>query len=250
MPHDKPTPIRRCRAPCRVARRKTRSRRPISCRRRSPRSCCARPAPARWRRSTATAAIPIASLVNVATDADGAPLLLVSKLAMHTKNNPEPTRRASLMLDETARGRSAGEGARVMLMGTFAPVAPKRRRSRVRRRLSAPPSEGGNVSRALPTSRSTAWRSAARIWSPASAASSISPRRRADRCRRTREALIEAEADAIAHMNADHAEACRLYATKLLGAPDGDWACVGIDPEGHRIAAAAARRCGCSFRSA
>ena len=35
------------------------------------------------------------------------------------------------------------------------------------------------------------------------------------------EPLLEAEAGAIAHMNADHAEACRLYATKLLGGPDG-----------------------------
>ena len=25
---------------------------------------------------------------------------------------------------------------------------------------------------------------------------------------------------------------CRLYATKLLGAPDGDWRCVGCDPDG------------------
>jgi hypothetical protein len=49
------------------------------------------------------------------------------------------------------------------------------------------------------------------------------------------QALIEAEADAIAHMNADHAEACRLYATKLLGGPDGDWRCVGIDPEGMEL---------------
>jgi hypothetical protein len=48
-------------------------------------------------------------------------------------------------------------------------------------------------------------------------------------------ALIEAEADAIAHMNADHAEACRLYASKLLGAADGDWRCVGIDPEGLEL---------------
>ncbi len=36
-------------------------------------------------------------------------------------------------------------------------------------------------------------------------------------------------------MNADHAEACRLYATKLLGASDGDWQCVGIDPEGLEL---------------
>jgi len=49
------------------------------------------------------------------------------------------------------------------------------------------------------------------------------------------QALLEAEADAITHMNADHAEACRLYATKLLGAPDGDWRCVGIDPEGLEL---------------
>src|SRR5665213_3717984 len=47
--------------------------------------------------------------------------------------------------------------------------------------------------------------------------------------------LIDAEAGAIAHMNADHAEACRLYATKLLGAPDGDWKCAGIDPEGLEL---------------
>jgi hypothetical protein len=44
--------------------------------------------------------------------------------------------------------------------------------------------------------------------------------------------LVAAEEGATAHMNADHAEACRLYATKLLGAPDGAWACVGLDPEG------------------
>jgi heme iron utilization protein len=47
--------------------------------------------------------------------------------------------------------------------------------------------------------------------------------------------LVEAEGDAIAHMNADHADACRLYATRLLGAPDGEWRCVGIDPEGLEL---------------
>ena len=33
-------------------------------------------------------------------------------------------------------------------------------------------------------------------------------------------------------MNSDHAEALRLYATKLLGAPTGAWTCVGLDPDG------------------
>ena len=44
--------------------------------------------------------------------------------------------------------------------------------------------------------------------------------------------LVAAEAKAVEHMNTDHAEALRLYATRLLGAPDGNWRCVGIDPEG------------------
>jgi putative heme iron utilization protein len=47
--------------------------------------------------------------------------------------------------------------------------------------------------------------------------------------------LIAAEPEIVAHMNADHAEACRLYATKLLGAADGAWRCVGCDPEGMEL---------------
>ena len=45
-------------------------------------------------------------------------------------------------------------------------------------------------------------------------------------------ALLDAEAGAAAHMNDDHAETCRLYASKLLGAPAGDWRCPGLDPDG------------------
>jgi putative heme iron utilization protein len=47
--------------------------------------------------------------------------------------------------------------------------------------------------------------------------------------------LVAAEPDILAHMNADHADTCRLYASKLLGAPDGDWRCVGCDPEGLEL---------------
>ena len=46
------------------------------------------------------------------------------------------------------------------------------------------------------------------------------------------DALLVAEPEVIEHMNADHADTCRLYATRLLGAPDGAWRCVGCDPEG------------------
>jgi putative heme iron utilization protein len=47
--------------------------------------------------------------------------------------------------------------------------------------------------------------------------------------------LVAAEPRILAHMNADHADAVRLYATKLLGAADGEWRCVGCDPEGLEL---------------
>jgi putative heme iron utilization protein len=47
--------------------------------------------------------------------------------------------------------------------------------------------------------------------------------------------LVAAEPEIVAHMNSDHADAVRLYATKLLGAADGEWRCVGCDPEGLEL---------------
>src|SRR5476649_2825739 len=59
---------------------------------------------------------PYCSLVNVASHADGSPILLISRLALHTKNILADAR-VSLMLDERAQGDPL-QGARVMLMGT------------------------------------------------------------------------------------------------------------------------------------
>ena len=61
---------------------------------------------------------PYCSLANVATAPDGAPLLLISTLAVHTKNIlGDP--RVSLMIDERREGDPL-EGGRLMLMGTSA----------------------------------------------------------------------------------------------------------------------------------
>ncbi len=49
--------------------------------------------------------------------------------------------------------------------------------------------------------------------------------------------LIAAEEGAVEHMNSDHAEATRLYATKLLGEEDGPWRISGLDPDGADLAA-------------
>ncbi len=48
--------------------------------------------------------------------------------------------------------------------------------------------------------------------------------------------MVEIEAGAIEHMNADHADAVRLYATKLLGEADGAWRVTGVDPDGLDLA--------------
>ena len=61
---------------------------------------------------------PYCSLVNMATAADGAPLLLISRLAVHTKNIlADP--RVSVMIDERKEGDPL-QGARIMLMGSAA----------------------------------------------------------------------------------------------------------------------------------
>src|ERR1700751_5425760 len=58
---------------------------------------------------------PYCSLVNVASHADGAPILLISRLALHTRNILADSR-VSLMLDERVAGDPL-EGARIMLAG-------------------------------------------------------------------------------------------------------------------------------------
>src|SRR5450631_3686750 len=76
---------------------------------------------------------PYCSLVNVASHADGSPILLISRLAVHTRNIlGDP--RVSLMLDERA------EGARIMLAGRAEQAAGADREIFRRRYLSAHPS--------------------------------------------------------------------------------------------------------------
>jgi putative heme iron utilization protein len=171
---------------------------------------------------------PYCSLVNVASSPDGAPLLLLSKLAVHTKNILADSR-ASLMLDERKEGDPL-QGARVMLMGRLAATDEPAARAAYLRRQPEAEMFAGFADFAfyrMAIGRAHLVAGFGRIVD-LTAQDVLSETAGA-------EALIAAEADAIAHMNADHAEACRLYATKLLGGPDGDWKCVGIDPEGIEL---------------
>src|SRR6202050_1213428 len=79
---------------------------------------------------------PFASLVNVATDGEGAPLILVSRLSTHTANL-EVDGRASLLLASAGKGDPLAHPRRTLL-GTFQHLArDDDREPRVRRRFLA-----------------------------------------------------------------------------------------------------------------
>jgi putative heme iron utilization protein len=171
---------------------------------------------------------PYCSLVNLATAADGAPLLLISGLAVHTKNILAD-RRVSLMIDERKEGDPL-QGARVMLMGTAAASDdPDVRRRYLDRQPEAEMFAGfADFAFYLVTLKS------AHLVAGFGRIVDLTPQ---DILTETGDAaeLVAAEPGILAHMNGDHADAVRLYATKLLGAPDGAWRCVGCDPEGLEL---------------
>jgi putative heme iron utilization protein len=171
---------------------------------------------------------PYCSLVNVATTADGAPLLLISRLALHTRNILADTR-VSLMLDERKEGDPL-EGARVMLMGTAAAsdADSARRRYLARHPSAAMFAEFKDFAfYQIGVTGAHLVAGFGRIvdLTPAEILTEVMDA----------DALLAAEDEICAHMNNDHADAVRLYATKLLGAPDGEWRCAGCDPEGFEL---------------
>ena len=171
---------------------------------------------------------PYCSLVNLASHPDGTPILLISRLALHTRNILADSR-VSLMLDERAAGDPL-EGARIMLQGRAEPVGKEDLELVRRRYLSAHPSAEGFVDfadfsffRIVP--------SGAHLVAGFGRILDLKPEQFLTDISRSR-GLIEAEAGAVEHMNADHRDAMNLYATKLLSAASGDWHCTSIDPDG------------------
>jgi heme iron utilization protein len=179
---------------------------------------------------------PYCSLVNVASHPDGSPILLISRLALHTRNILGD-RRVSLMLDERAAGDPL-EGSRIMLAGRAEEAGGDQVALLRRRYLNAHPSAEAFVDfkdfaffRICPTGahlvagfgRIVDLKSEQFLTDIAGA-----------------EALLEAEPGAVEHMNADHRDAMNLYATKLLGAEAADWTCTGCDPDGMDMQAVGA----------
>jgi heme iron utilization protein len=169
---------------------------------------------------------PYASLITVATEASGAPIFLISNLAQHTKNlSLDP--RASILFDGTGASGDPLQGARVTLIGR----AEKTSDEAVERRFLARHPETAFYAD-FPDF--AFWRLAVEGAHYIGGFGRIVDFSPDDLLIGTEGAgeLLAAEAGIIEHMNADHADAIRLYATRLAGAPEGFWRMSGIDPEG------------------
>ena len=171
---------------------------------------------------------PYCSLVNHATHSDGSPILLISRLAIHTRNLlADP--RVSLMLDERTEGDPL-EGARIMLSGRAEEVGGMELDLVHRRYLNAHPSAEAFVGFkdfsffVIRPSGTHLVAGFGRIvdLKPDDFLTEVGDA----------SALLEAEPGAVDHMNEDHRDTMNLYATKLLGAGTADWRCSGCDPDG------------------
>ena len=178
---------------------------------------------------------PFTSLVNVATDVDGTPVILTSRLSTHTANL-EHDGRASALLAETGKGDPLAH-PRLTVLGTFAAIPrDSADHARVRRRFLArhPKSElyvdFGDFSFWRMTVASAHLNGGFARAADLTAPDVLTDVSGADD-------LIAAEEGAVEHMNADHAEATKLYATKLLGLDDGPWRISGLDPDGADLTA-------------
>ncbi len=196
-------------------------------------------------RATATGALgtltdagtPFTSFVTVATDAAGDPLLLLSRLAIHTANLDRDGRCSLLLVAPGGEGGDPLAGARITIEGRAHRLAADDPvLSHVRGRfLARHPEAEGYAGFAdfgffrLATEKAHLVAGFGRIHAIAGEDLRVPPDVAA--------AFAEAEAGVIGHMNEDHADAVRLYATRLLGAPDGSWAVVAADADGLDLAA-------------
>jgi putative heme iron utilization protein len=173
---------------------------------------------------------PFATLVTVATDVDGAPLFLMSRLSGHTANL-ERDPRASVLLAERGKGDPLAH-PRLTVLGRIARTDEPRARARFLARHPKAQLYAGFGDFAVFRMEVEG----AHLNGGFARAMAVS---RADLLTRIDDAqsLLALEESAVAHMNEDHRDALALYATRLAKAPEAEWRATGIDPDGIDLAA-------------
>jgi putative heme iron utilization protein len=175
--------------------------------------------------ATSLRGAPYASLVLLVADLDASPLLLLSDLAQHSRNIAfDP--RVSLLLDATEGHPDPLTGPRLTLIGRAEAIDDPRRLARFTAHHPTSSLYSGFADFRLyrvTVERGHLVAGFGRIhWIEGrdllvSADTSV---------------LAAAESGILRHMNADHVEAIRNYAQRLLGRSGADWRMTGIDPDG------------------
>lgn len=169
---------------------------------------------------------PYGSLVSVALDCDGSPLMLFSTLSDHTRNLAKDSR-ASLLFEETSRLKNPQTGPRVTVTGRIKKTTQDRHRRRFLARHPEAALYAGfgdfnffrmQIDRAhfVGGFAKAIWLKGADILADAKAAA----------------AVAKAEVAVLDHMNSDHPDAVDHYAVTLLGRSGRGWKMTGIDPDG------------------
>ncbi len=169
---------------------------------------------------------PYGSLVSVALDCDGSPLMLFSTLSDHTRNLAKDSR-ASLLFEETSRLKNPQTGPRITVTGRVKKTTQDRHRRRFLARHPEAALYAGfgdfnffrmQVDRAhfVGGFAKAVWLKGADILADAKAAA----------------AVAKAEPAVLEHMNTDHPDAVDHYAVTLLGRSGRGWKMTGIDPDG------------------
>ncbi|MEO3428202.1 HugZ family protein [Pelagibius sp. CAU 1746] len=176
---------------------------------------------------------PLATRTALATDLDGAPVILTSTLSAHTQALLKDPR-CSILLGEPGKGDPLAH-PRLTLIGRAGRIGPAGPRERLKRRyLARHPKAGLYVDFPdfsfwrLEVARASLNGGFGRAYAMTPADLLIDMT--------GLEELADFEAGAVDHMNADHAEAVALYARAFCRAPAGDWLLTGLDPEGLDLA--------------
>jgi heme iron utilization protein len=172
---------------------------------------------------------PFVTLTSTATDYDGSPIILTSRLSAHTQNLLAD-QRASLLLAQAGKGDPlAHPRLTIQVMAEINPLPRLRKRFLARhpkaklyvdfpdfaffRLKPLGVHLNGGFARAFDGDASVMMTD---IPDPA--------------------AFEELEQSALDHLNAEHADASALYAEVLCGMPPGKWRATGLDPDGLDLA--------------
>jgi heme iron utilization protein len=172
---------------------------------------------------------PYASLVKPASDFAGRPIILVSRLAWHTRNL-EADGRASILFAAPSGEGDPLEAARVTAIGHLAPGP---QAACAERFLACHPDAAGYAG----FSDFSYWRMDVERCHAVAGFGRIETFEANDvvLSGEQAEAIERLAPGAVEHMNSDHRDALELYATRLLGQPAAAWRATTLDADGIEL---------------